>query len=256
MADSNDRSFDENVQSGGGDNTDQGGQGASFDRDSQQGQKTNGVETSPNQGGSDFQRQISVLEKRVSDKDSFIETLKGERQQDAQTIDELKRQIEQLEERSKSVEEVLERMRSSQDSSRDDKPQLAPDEVEKLAEKAYERKKSEEVQTRNLEQIKHDLWNAYGREKVDERISEIASKVDMSFDEAFDMARTRPSAFRKLFLPNEKPSEPSSPTGGVHLPGGGQSPRQKDSTPFVAINSERERIARLQEKFASKSQSA
>lgn len=233
------------------DNQPDNGQGPSFDTGSAQNQQTANQQQTPGNQDGELRKQIEVLEKRVRDKDEFIETLKSERKTDSSTIDSLKDQVQQLEERSKSVEEVLERMRASTGGQDDDGNRLTPEEAKKMAEDVYQQHRTQEERQANFNSVKQELLSQYGNEKVDSKVAETAQGLGMTFDEAFEMAETRPAVFRRLFIGNTsaKPSDPAGPQGSVNTQALNEEPTQKTSKPFVNMNSDRDRISAIQERM-------
>lgn len=251
-----DRTFNSNgeeVTSQGADNTQAGEQGPSFEQGSEQ--PTQQTQTQGQQGGNEsLQRQVEVLEKRLRDKDEFIETLKTERKQDGDKISNLESKLEELSEKSRNVEEVLERMNrndaSHQSSQGNDSTGLTREEAMKLAEDLYEQKQSQQEYEANLRSVAPEVQKAYGAEKADAKIAEIARQNDMTFDEAFDLAGRKPNAFRRLFLPQSSgSSEPSAPSGSVNTAGfeGGEK-QAKPRTPFFKLNDTKSRMQAVYEK--------
>lgn len=235
-------------QQPGTDNQQPGGQQASFDQGSANQQPTAPQQQPPQNQDANLRQQISVLEKRLQDKDTFIETLKNERKDDSSTINNLKEQVEQLEQKSKSVEEVLERLKASQGGQDADGNRLTPEEAKRMAEDVYQQHRTQETRQANFNSVKQELLDRYGNEKVDSQVAETAQGMGMTFDEAFQMAETRPAVFRKLFIGDApaKTSDPAGPQGSVNtqaLGNGEQPPKPK---PFVNMKSDKDRISAIQ----------
>lgn len=252
MTESNDRSFtDSKSQPEGGDNQPEGGQGPSFDTSSQTQSDQN--RDTGNQDG--LQQQVSVLEKRLNDKDSFIDQLKGENRQKEEEIGSLKSQVEDLNKRAQSVEEVLERIRASEGGQGDDGNRLTPEEAKQLAENAakdvYHQQQSEKEKQSNLQSVQKELLQVYGNDKVDNKVSEIASNLEMTFDEAFEMAQTRPAAFRRLFIGEKTNKEPSAPGSSVNPEAfqNTQNQGDKDRRNLMEMRNDRERVSAIQERM-------
>lgn len=243
----------EGADAGQNDNVTDQGQGPSF---SNEGTPTDNTGVQPNNGGEveSLKNQIAGLEKRLHDKDEFIEQLKSERRDDSSKVQELQNQISELQERNQSIEQILERFKEEGTSSGDTgQNQLTPEEIEKLALNAVERKQSEQEMENNLRSVVNDLQKYYNPQELDSKISEQATQFGMTFDEAFEMAKTRPKAFRNLFMPQEKgnPGGEPPPSGSINSNAlSGQAPPEanKSDKNFMEM-SDVERLKAIQERM-------
>lgn len=225
-------------------------QGPSFDQGSAPQQQTAPQQQPPSQDG-ELRNQIGVLEKRLRDKDEFIETLKSERKQDSTTISDLQGRLEEMEKRSKSVEEVLERMQSSKGGQGEDGNQLTPEDAKKLAADVYSQHETQKVRQANFQSVKQELLQTYGNDKVDAKVAETAESLGMTFDEAFEMAEARPAAFKRLFIPADAKvaRDPAGPSGSVNTQGLSNEAPQKSTKPFVSMSKDKDRIQAIQERM-------
>lgn len=137
--------------------------------------------------------QLDVLQKRLQDKDDFINTLKEE----GQTYREM---VAQMDERLKNMEkisEVLNKSGQEQDVSNQDT---------NLDEDALVGKVIENLSKQEAEQRMEQNWNTvvstveeqFGKQYVNEKVKEAAEANGLSVSDMKETARKSPQAFYKL----------------------------------------------------------
>lgn len=174
---------------------------------------------------------IDKLNKRLQDKDAFIEQLLNERKQDRdkfQRYDDMLGQFEEKLSVFESSNDILEKLRS-QDRKKEDtdpvennqntdpqqeEPRLDPEYLRQqgfLTRDDLEADRKAQQREENLRQVTEKLAAKFG-DKIDENVRRLAEDTDMTFEEAFELASNKPRAFERLFIGTGK-SEKSSNTG-------------------------------------------
>jgi len=228
-------------------------QGPSFESGSEQPQQQESQTQGQNDGSNEhFQRQIQGMEKRMQDKDEFIQRLQGENRELREKTTTLEEKMAELSQRAESVEEVLERMKSSDRSgSESDSPGLTQEDVERLAAQTYQQQEQQRTYEQNTRTIAQELQKTYGSENVDQRVSELAKENDMTFDEAFDLAGRKPNAFRRLFLTSgSQGGDVGAPSGSINTAGLENQSRSNDKPKekFHNLKSQKDQVKHIQEK--------
>lgn len=160
--------------------------------------------------GSKLQQQIDGMQKRMSDKDDFINTLQGENQ----TLREKMADIEARLESMGSVEDALQRMDAAKNSNQDttlDEETLVSKVLGKM-----EAKTAEERATANFKQVSDHLTKTYGADKVDSIVAKAAQENNLSFDDMIALAKKSPQAVYKM-LDTKPTTTTPSPSQSTHV---------------------------------------
>lgn len=144
------------------------------------------------ESGNELQHQIDVMQKRMGDKDDFINTLQGENQ----TLREKMADIEAKVESMGSVEDQIKRMQQAQDSNQD--TTLDEDTLVNKVLGSIQAKTEEEKATANFNQVSELLTKTYGADKVDEIVKSAAKENGLSFDDMFALAKKSPQAVYRM----------------------------------------------------------
>lgn len=178
-----------------------------------------------------FGTDIDKLNKRLQDKDAFIEQLLSERKQDRdkfQRYDEMLGQFEEKLSVFESSNDILEKLRS-QDQKKEgndhvenqntdpkkEEPKLDPEYLRQqgfLTRDDLEAERMQKQREENLRQVTEKLANKFG-DKIDENVRRLAEDTDMTFDEAFELASNKPRAFERLFIGSGTSEKKGSNTG-------------------------------------------
>lgn len=200
------------------DNSNQGTTGSTFTQDQDQGNETN-------QGsGNELQQQVDVMQKRLTDKDEFIDTLKTENQQFREQMADFEAKLQSM----GSVEEAVARMQEANNSNQD----TTLDE-DKLIDKALDKFKREtaaeaaqRVAKENFSVVSQTLTKTYGADKVDEVVRKAAEESGMSFEDMISLAERSPKAVYKMI--------------GVNPISGNASPSQSTNVGYGSDNQTKE----------------
>ena len=138
-------------------------------------------------------------------------------------IDELKAENETLKQKAQTgatLDEVLNRLNTQQTHEEpkpveDTTPTQPTVDLESVARQAYEKLKQEETQASNLQTSIGKLQEAYGEKAVD-ILREKANELDMSLDEAKQLASSKPKAFARMFLDGKSTSAVPTSKGTVN----------------------------------------
>lgn len=162
---------------------------------------------------------IDKLNKRLQDKDAFIEQLLNERKQDRDKFQRYDEMLDSFEEKLsvfESSNDILEKLRS-QDQKKEgndhvennqntdpqkDEPKLDPEYLRQqgfLTRDDLEAERMQKQREENLRQVTEKLAAKFG-DKIDENVRRLAEDTDMTFDEAFELASNKPRAFERLFI--------------------------------------------------------
>lgn len=152
--------------------------------------------------------EIRKLQKRLDDKDAFIETLKGERQQDRQLLD--------------SVTQKLELLLRAQEMNDDGAPRptaqptpaISPEELRKQGFVTREDLEAEQralVAKSNLQSVLEIGRKQYG-ERLNEHVAKRCQEIGVSVEWAKSQAASNPNVFIELFGLNKQGKTPVQPT--------------------------------------------
>ena len=142
--------------------------------------------------GSKLQQQMDVMQKRIGDKDNFIDTLKGENQ----TLREKMADIDARLESMGSVEDALARIgeakKSNQDTTLDEETL-----VSKVLGKMQAKSDSEKADA-NFQMVSATLTKTYGADQVDTIVRKAAAENGLTFDDMFALAKKSPKALYSM----------------------------------------------------------
>ena len=140
----------------------------------------------------DIEYQVQVMQKRLNDKDEFINQLKEENQQTREMYATLEERMQNL----SKIEEVLNNRNNQQDvNSQDtslDEDALVGKVIENL-----NKKETEQQMKANFEEARKRLQEEFG-EHVEDKVSQAAQANGVTYDDMVEMARKSPKAFYKL----------------------------------------------------------
>lgn len=172
-------------------------------------QGTAGEET-PTVDTNSVEHQLSVMQKRLEDKDNFIEQLKGENQT-------TREEVAAMEERMKNMESIAEALRKPQDTSNQDTNLDESEIVGKVIE-SLNAKQAQETHEQNFATVQQTLLEKYGQEHVEAKVQEAAKANGVSYDYMVQTAKQSPTAFYKLLGEQTAPSTPAPTHGTVTAP--------------------------------------
>lgn len=140
----------------------------------------------------DIEYQVQVMQKRLNDKDEFINQLKDENQQTREMYATLEERMQNL----SQIEEVLNNRNNQQDVSNQetslDEDALVGKVIENL-----NKKETEQLMKANFEEAKKRLQEEFG-EHVEDKVSQAAQANGIAYDDMVEMAKKSPKAFYKL----------------------------------------------------------
>lgn len=164
--------------------------------------------------GNELQQQVDVMQKRLTDKDAFIDTLKTENQQFRERMADVEAKLQSM----GSVEEAVARMQEANNSNQD----TTLDE-DKLIDKALDKFKREtaaesaqRIAKENFEVVSETLTKTYGADKVDEVVRKAAEESGMSFEDMIGLAERSPKAVYKMVGLNQA-SGTASPSQSTNV---------------------------------------
>jgi len=141
--------------------------------------------------------------------DSYIEQLRQENEK-----------LKEAAQKGATLEEVMSRMETQQPQNMPtpEEPTKAPVEevdIESVARSAFEKFQQEQQMQSNLQQSIGKLETAYG-DKTSEVLKAKAAELDMSLDEAKQLASTKPKAFERMFLDAQEKQPVGTTTGNIN----------------------------------------
>lgn len=161
--------------------------------------------------GNQLQQQIDVMQKRLTDKDEFIETLKTENQSFREQMADFEAKLQSMGTVDEAVARMQEASKSNQDTTLDE---------DQLIGKALSRFKEEtalEQQQRiakeNFTAVSETLTKTYGADKVDAIVTKAAEEAGLSFDDMIKLAEKSPQAVYKMVGVNSSISTANPSTG-------------------------------------------
>lgn len=193
-------------------------------------QDVNPQTTSPEGGeGSDHSfieyngRKLSKEEvlNKLQHADTFIDTLKGERETDRERLERLEKQAED----AKKVSDVLAALQGGDtaqpdggnDTSSEGDDAADPSAIADQVLRQLQEKEAQKRQEENWNSVTKTLTATFG-DKTNEKVREVALANDMTVEEAASMAKSKPKVFLRLF--DLKGGETSTPvnTGSGRRP--------------------------------------
>lgn len=160
--------------------------------------------------------QVSMMQKRLNDKDEFIKTLEEENRNTREMYASLDERMQNL----TKIEEVLNNQNTAQDVGNQDSTGLDEDALVGKVIENLNQKQTEEKMQANFEAAKQRLQSEFGTH-VEEKVTEAAQANGVTYDDMVEMARKSPQAFYKLVgleaNTQQKPSTPN-PMRGTQTP--------------------------------------
>lgn len=153
--------------------------------------------------------ELAKLNKRLQDKDAFIETLKQERLQDRALLDNMAQKLETL----LAAQEVL-ATKSNQPPAAN--TSISADDLRKqgfLTVEDLQRAEQEKIQKQNLKSVIEIGRKQFG-EKLDEVVAKKCQELGVSVQWAQAQAASNPNVFLNLFGLKTESSEAAAPTSG------------------------------------------
>lgn len=141
--------------------------------------------------------------------DGYIEQLRKENEE-----------LKQVAQKGATLEEVMSKFESQQEErpptqNEPTKANVEEVDIERVARSAFEKFQQEQQMQTNLQASLEKLETAYGDKTVD-ILKQKAGELDMSLDEAKQLASTKPKAFSRMFLDVQKDNTPQSSSGNVN----------------------------------------
>lgn len=171
-----------------------------------------------------LQSQITGMEKRMSDKDSFIGQLQDENQSYREQLAELSERVTNL----SKIEEAL-AGRTEEASASSQGTALDEDTLRNQVLGILEKTKAEEIAESNFTQVASAVTQAFGSEKADEKMRAIAEENGLDFEDLLVLSRKSPQAVLKMagLKPQTKTGSPL-PTKGSHI-GYNETPKSREA---------------------------
>jgi hypothetical protein len=194
--------------------------------------------------GKSFQDWDSV-KNSYEHQESHIKTLETERDADRQRISELESKVSQ----SSTVDELLERIQSGVAAPIDGDIDMAQitQQVASQVESVLQAKEQSSMEEGNWKQVCDQLTTSFG-EKVNEQVQAIATKYNMSWDEAIHMARVKPAIFLSLFSTGAQ--SPSAPTiGSINTSALQDVERETPKVSVMSLRTDAERVANYNDRL-------
>ena len=138
--------------------------------------------------------QIKVLEKRLNDKDEFINTLKEENQRTREMYASLEERLQNL----SKIEEVLTSKGQEQDVGNQDTTGLDEDALVGKVIENLNKKQTEAKMQQNYMTVVERLKAEFGEQNVEEKVQQAAQANGLTVDDMRETARKSPQAFYKL----------------------------------------------------------
>lgn len=151
--------------------------------------------------------QLQMLQKRLNDKDQFIETLKQEKQS-------VMEKYASLEERAKSIGDIEEVLKGASQAASNQNNSLDED---ALVGKVIENLKQVETQAtmqQNYEKAINRLIEEFGQQHVEAKVQAAAQSKGLQVSDMVEMAKKSPEAFYALVGVQEKRPTTPPPTHG------------------------------------------
>lgn len=149
------------------------------------------------------QEQLAILQKRVEDQLSFIDTLKKENF-------EYREKIRSLDTLDSKVDALLSMDRTSQENTNGMTSQINVNDLKSqgfLTKEDLEQEKEKARKESNFKEVYDSFIESFGKEKYLDVIQVKAKEVGLSIEEIDKMAMTSPKAVLKLLGADKKPSQ-------------------------------------------------
>ena len=146
---------------------------------------------------------IQVMQKRISDKDDFIGTLKEENQRYREMISDL----EKSKQDNSTVRETLESLAKQKEKTEQPSSsgtELNEDTIVEKTMSLLQEKEKEKQEVINFNRVKEELEKTYSSDKVDEKVEEVIKSSGLSFEDIVSLSKKSPTAALALFKENTK----------------------------------------------------
>lgn len=195
---------------------------------------------------------LARLEKRLNDKDEFIDTLKSETKEyrenlakrDAE-IQELREKLEALGSSNSKIDEALKELTQKREVGSADRAEVNLDEVvERATAKMKEDLTAEQrlaAEAANFNQVESAVKETYGEKYLDS-LAERCKALDMSLVELDRLAKVSPKAALELL--NLKATKTPTPTyGGVNTAAFKEQPQQHKPKSVMGMSNTKQDVA-------------
>ncbi len=142
--------------------------------------------------GNELQRQIDGMQKRLTDKDSHINTLESENKNINEKFADMAERLDKL----TTVEDTLSRMRENTESNQ--ATALDEEDLKVKVKNLLAENTAEERADNNFKAVADVLSKKYGSDKVDETVRSVAKENGLTFDDMISLARKSPSAVYRM----------------------------------------------------------
>jgi len=166
--------------------------------------------------GKSIEEQLAMVQKRLNDKEAFIQTLQGENKTNLDKISE----FEQMGDLSSKIDELLARKDTSQQDEYTG-TQNQGDTFNDLKSQGFitkqdlEDQKTEARKAENFNKVKSALVDSYGEDKYFDSLQTKASELGMNMEDVDRLVHSNPTAAIKLFG-QEKTSTTSNSSGTIN----------------------------------------
>lgn len=219
-----------------------------------QGEQENGFQQGDKPEKAEVQAndQYAKLQKRLDDKDEFIETLKSERKADAEKMLKLEQQLQELQEQwqadrktNENVREAMEKITSQREVSSTDRAEVNLDEVvEKATQRLKETMTAEQMaakQAENFSKVEEAVKGTFGSEFMP-ALTKRCEELGMSLVELDNLAKAAPQAAIELLMP--KAGKSTAPTtSSANTAGFNQKPQQQKPKTVMGASTSKDDIA-------------
>lgn len=182
------------------------------------------------------------LVRKLESADGFIETLKQERQEDRQLLNEVQETLK----KQLTAQELLAQVKAqaaNPEPKQDGQPVVDANAIaaQVLAKLQGDQAKAKEDE--NWQGVVAKLSESYG-DKVNEKVKAVADANDLTLQEAAQLARTKPALFLKLFPEVSKaPTKPVLHSNGGNRPVTPAAPAGDQAKAFGAARTTRESVS-------------
>lgn len=158
--------------------------------------------------------QLQVVQKRLNDKDEFINTLKEENQ-------ETRKLYSAMEERLRNMENISDVLKGQQQDVSNQATNLDENDLVGKVIANLNKKQTQELHEKNYNTVLARLDQEFGSQYIEEKVAAAAQANGLSLDDMVQTARKSPTAFYKLVGVNtadQQRSHTPNPTHGTQTP--------------------------------------
>lgn len=149
--------------------------------------------------------QLQMLQKRLNDKDEFINTLKEENQ-------ETRKMYSTLEERLNNMEQISEVLKGKEQDANNQNTNLDESALVGKVIDNLNQRQTEELYQKNYNSVLSRLDTEFGAANIEGKVAEAAQANGLSINDMVETARKSPTAFYKLVGVEGTPQRPVTPT--------------------------------------------